>query len=88
MQSGTVGIGQHSAWWTTFLDSISCRRYIEVNNCVVHEVLVQNRHNSTRCRDGVKVLRCHSQLVGWFLRAPSLHTLVFAPKTFLFLFLL
>ena len=36
--------------------------------------------NGTRCRDGVKVLWCHSHLV--WLRVPSLHALVFIPKMF------
>ena len=38
--------------------------------------------NGTRCRDGVKVLWCHSHQFGWFFRLPSLHALVFIQKTF------
>ena len=44
--------------------------------------------NGTRCRDGVKVLWCHSHLVWLVLRLPSLHALVFLQKTFCDLFLL
>ena len=32
--------------------------------------------NGTRCRDGVKVLWCHSHLVRLVFRIPSLHALV------------
>jgi len=42
--------------------------------------------NGTRCRDGVKVLWCHSSQFGWFFRVPSLHALVFIQKTFCDLF--
>ena len=38
--------------------------------------------NGTRCRDGVKVLWCHSHLVWLILMLPSLHALVFLQKTF------
>ena len=34
----------------------------------------------------MKALWCHSHLVGWFLRVPSLHALVFIQKTFCDLF--
>ena len=44
--------------------------------------------NGTRCRDGVKVLWCHSHLVWLVFRVPSLHVLVFIQKTFCDLFLL
>ena len=43
--------------------------------------------NGTRCRDGVKVFVIPI-LLGWFLRVPSLHVLVFIQKTFCDLFLL
>ena len=39
-----------------------------------------NWQNSTRCKDGVKVLWCHSHLI--WLRAPSLHALVFIAENF------
>ena len=44
--------------------------------------LCKRWQNGTRCRDGVKVLWCHSHLVWLVLRLPSLHALVFIPKTF------
>ena len=45
---------------------------------------VHSWQNGARCRDGVKVLWCHSHLVCivFFLRAPSLHALVFIQKLF------
>ena len=38
--------------------------------------------NVTRCRDGVKVLWCHSHLVRLVSRVQSLHVLVFVQTTF------
>ena len=43
--------------------------------------------NATRCRDGVKLLWCHSHLVFVGLRVPSLHALVFIQKTFVWLYI-
>ena len=51
-------------------------------------VYIVGNLNGTRCRDGVKVLWYHSDLVGLFFRLPSLHALVFIQKTFCDLFLL
>jgi len=51
---------------------------------------VHGWQNGTRYRDGVKVLLCHwfPSSLGWFLRLPSLHVLVFLQQTFCDLFLL
>ena len=49
---------------------------------------VYSLQNGTRCRDGIKVLWCHSELVWLVLRLLSLHALVFLQKTFCDLFLL
>ena len=51
-------------------------------------VYIIGNMNGTRCRDGVKVLWCHSHLVWLVFRVPSLHALVFIQKTFCDLFLL
>ena len=47
--------------------------------------LCKRWQNGTRCRDGVKVLWCHSHLVGLVFRVASLHALVFIQKTFMWL---
>ena len=52
------------------------------------EMCIVGNMNGTRCRDGVKVLWCHSHLVWLVFRVPSLHALVFIQKTFCDLFLL
>ena len=54
------------------LSTVVCREYL-----VVH-----SWQNGTRCRDGVNVLWCLPILFGWFLRAPSLHVLVFNLENF------
>ena len=47
-------------------------------------VCIVGNLNGTRCRDGVKVLWCHSNLVWLFsFRVPFLNALVFIQKTFL-----
>ena len=54
----------------------ACREF-----CGVH-----SRQNGTRCKYVVKVLWCHTHLVGWFYRVLSLHALAFC-ALFLLLFL-
>ena len=43
---------------------------------------MRSLQNGTRCRDGMKVLWCHSHLVCLVLRVPSLHAFVFVQNTF------
>ena len=51
-------------------------------------VCIVGNLNGTRCRDGVKVLWCHSLLVWFFFfRVPSLCALVFIQKTLCFFLL-
>ena len=52
-----------------------------IHGTIGHVCGVHSWQNRTRCRDGVKVLLCHSDLVCWFLRVPSIHVVVFIQKT-------
>ena len=74
--------------WHAGIDCLLCQRPWSVHLVRQHACRefcgVHSWQNDTRCRDGVKLLWCHSYLVGLvFEGSISLHVLVFIQKTFL-----
>ena len=80
----TISNTTYSLYTTTHALHTHATAFHVQDNPLLHTTNMHKHswQNGTRCRDGVKVLWCHSHLIGWFLRVPSLHVLVCVLLTF------